>query len=66
MSEKVAMSILGRKTRDVFDRYHIVDAENVVDAMRKVQQLPATNLVSNGEGSVKTTRRAKRQKLLTD
>jgi len=35
--EKVAMSISGHKTRAVFDRYHIVDTEDVVEAMRRVQ-----------------------------
>ena len=57
VSEKVAMTISGHKTRDVFDRYHIVDTEDVVNAMRRVQ-----DLVSNGENSVKTLRR---RKLLT-
>jgi hypothetical protein len=35
--EKVAMSISGHKTRSVFDRYHIVSTENVMDAMRRVE-----------------------------
>ncbi|MGB9472886.1 MAG: hypothetical protein WBQ59_26315, partial [Candidatus Acidiferrum sp.] len=35
--EMVAMSISGHKTRAVFDRYHIVDTEDVVEAMRRVQ-----------------------------
>jgi hypothetical protein len=44
VNEKVAMKISGHKTRDVFDRYHIVDTEDVVDAMRKVQTVtPAAN-----------------------
>jgi intergrase/recombinase len=37
VNEKVAMKISGHKTRNVFDRYHIVDTEDVVDAMRHVQ-----------------------------
>jgi integrase len=55
VNEKVAMKISGHKTRDVFDRYHIVDTEDVVDAMRRVQTVtPATNsLMSNGEKIVK-------------
>jgi hypothetical protein len=66
VNEKVAMSISGHKTRDVFDRYHIVDTEDVVEAMRRVQQTtPSTNLVPNGEKIVKNARRTKRQKLLT-
>jgi integrase len=35
--EKVAMSISGHKTRAVFDRYHIVDPGDVVNAMSKLQ-----------------------------
>jgi len=38
VNEKVAMAISGHKTRSVFDRYHIVDTEDVVEAVRKVQQ----------------------------
>lgn len=65
VSEKVAMSISGHKTRDVFDRYHIVDTEDVVEAMRKVQQIAQANVVPNGERSVKTARLAKHRKPLT-
>jgi integrase len=55
VNEKVAMKISGHKTRDVFDRYHIIDTEDVVDAMRRVQTVtPVTNsLMSNGEKIVK-------------
>jgi len=66
VNEKVAMSISGHKPRDVFDRYHIVDTDDVVEAMRHVQQLtPTTNLVPNGEKIVKISGQGKRQKLLT-
>ena len=37
VNEKVAMKISGHKTRSLFDRYRIVDTEDVVDAMRRVQ-----------------------------
>jgi integrase len=37
VNEKVAMTISGHKTRSVFDRYHIVDTDDVVEAMRRVQ-----------------------------
>jgi len=59
VNEKVAMKISGHKTRDVFDRYHIVDTEDVVEAMRRVQTVAPRkrsslkNLVSNGEKIVK-------------
>ncbi len=66
VNEKVAMSISGHKTRDVFDRYHIVDTEDVVEAMRRVQRAAKeTNLVPNGERTVKTIRPGKPRKLLT-
>lgn len=55
VNEKVAMKISGHKTRDVFDRYHIVDTEDVVEAMRRVQGTVQArkSIVSNGEKSVK-------------
>jgi len=65
VNEKVAMSISGHKTRDVFDRYHIVDTEDVVEAMQRVQRTASTtNLVPNGEKIVKTVRKLGHQKLL--
>jgi hypothetical protein len=55
VNEKVAMEISGRKTRAVFDRYRIVDTEDVVDAMRRLQ---------NGEKIVKIALPGRRRKLL--
>jgi len=66
VSEKVAMAISGHKTRDVFDRYHIVDTQDVVEAMRRLQQAGRTrHLESFGEKSVKTKRPVRRPKMLT-
>ena len=55
VNEKVAMKISGHKTRAVFDRYHIVDTDDVVDAMRRLQ---------NGEKIVKIALPGRRGKLL--
>jgi integrase len=55
VNEKVAMEISGHKTRAVFDRYHIVDTEDVVDAMRRLQ---------NGEKIVKIALPGRGRKLL--
>lgn len=46
VNEKVAMKISGHKTRYVFDRYHIVDTEDVVEAMRRVQDIVPAKTIS--------------------
>jgi integrase len=55
VSERVAMSISGHRTRSVFDRYHIVDPSDVQRAMHRVEALPrpqkllpSPNLASDG------------------
>jgi integrase len=37
VNQKVAMAITGHRTTSIFDRYHIIDETDVVEAMRKVQ-----------------------------
>ena len=64
VNEKVAMKISGHKTRDVFDRYHIVDTEDVVAVMRRVQDAPE-NPVPDGENIVKIALQRRPRKQLT-
>lgn len=63
-TEKVAMAISGHKTRDVFQRYNIVDEQDVVDAMRRVQRFAKKNLVPDSENIVKIAQSARGRKLL--
>lgn len=65
VKEKVAMAISGHKTREVFDRYHIVDTEDVVEAMRRVQGKGLVPNDENGEKLVKKPRSKRRHWLLT-
>jgi hypothetical protein len=54
VNEKVAMEISGHKTRDGFDRYYIVDAADVLEAMRKVHN-SEKSIPENGESLVRVT-----------
>lgn len=64
VKEKVAMEISGHKTRAVFDRYHIVDTDDVVEAMRRVQGKAAPVNGENGESLVRITLPTKPVKML--
>jgi hypothetical protein len=50
VNEKIAITVSGQESRDVFDRYHIVDTEVVVEAMRRVQSFESDQKRSDVQG----------------
>jgi hypothetical protein len=46
VSDKVARTISGHKTRSVFDRYNIVDENDLKEATAKLQQHLAERMVT--------------------
>jgi integrase-like protein len=50
VTETVAMTITGHKTRSVFDRYDITSEEDLAEASRKLQALAWTNAKTDAEG----------------
>ena len=58
VTEKVAMTISGHKTRAVFDRYDIVDERDLDEAARKIEAAqkttPAAVWAEFGQGGERT------------
>jgi integrase len=43
VAERVAMKVTGHKTRDIFDRYHIVSPADLQEAARKIGSVHGHN-----------------------
>jgi hypothetical protein len=61
VAERVAMQVTGHRTRNVFDRYHIVSPADLQEAARKLdvaraQAPPEPNVVSIAEARVEASR----------
>jgi integrase len=62
VSEDVAVKITGHRTRAIFTRYNIVDADDLHDAMDSVQMDSVQKLITNSlQKPAKGTRRSKGQ-----